>query len=113
MLFTSQHSSGNFGVLTGTQRAEDARRVVASRVTPPGFLPPFPPGTGGAAPFWSSAAVLAAAGQDVAIGGSNAGATGAAQAHSLQLGRVGPAAGAAVFEGLLEYRAEGDQGVRA
>lgn len=60
-----------------------------------------------------SAALLAVAGQDVSVGGCDAGPAGAAQPHGFQLGGVRPAAGAGALEGLLEHGAEGDQGVRA
>lgn len=60
-----------------------------------------------------SAALLAVAGQDVPVGGCDAGPVGTAQPHGFQLGGVRPAAGAGALEGLLEHGAEGDQGVRA
>lgn len=60
-----------------------------------------------------SAALLAVAGQDVSVGGCDAAPTSAAQPHGFQLGGVRPAAGAGALKGLLEHRAEGDQGVRA
>lgn len=60
-----------------------------------------------------SAALLAVAGQDVSVGGCDTAPAGAAQSHGFQLGGVRPATGAGALEGLLEHRAEGDQGVRA
>ena len=60
-----------------------------------------------------SAALLTAAGQDVAVGGGDAHAAAAAQPHGLQLGGVRPAAEAGALEGLLQHRAEGDERVGA
>lgn len=60
-----------------------------------------------------SAALFTVAGEDVSVGGRDTSPTGAAQPHRLQFGRVRAAAGAGALEGLLEHRAEGDEGVRA
>lgn len=68
--------------------------------------------------FWEEAAprstaLLAVASKDVSVSGGDAHPAGATQPHGLQLGGVGPAAGAGALEGLLEHGAEGDEGVRA
>lgn len=63
---------------------------------------------------WSlGVALLAVAGEDVAVGGREPHAPRAAQPHGLQLGGLGPAAVAAGAEGLLQHRAEGHHGLRA
>lgn len=59
-----------------------------------------------------SAALLTVAGKDVSVSGSDASPTSATQPHGLQLGGVRSAAGAGALEGLLEHRAERDEGVR-
>lgn len=63
--------------------------------------------------FPSSAALLTVAGEDVAVGCCDAGPSGAAEPHSLQLGGVGLAAETGTLEGLLQHRAEGDERVGA
>lgn len=65
------------------------------------------------APRSLGVALLAVAGEDVAVGGREPHSPRAAQPHGLQLGGLGPAAVAAGAEGLLQDRAEGNHGLRA
>lgn len=65
------------------------------------------------APWSLGVALLAVAGEDVAVGGREPHAPRAPQPHGLQLGGLGPAAVAGGAEGLLQDGAEGNHRLRA